>query len=163
MKSLLAFVALLFIVLPGSIYAQKTWTYKQYGLQFTTPAEFNVSKNDASSFVASDGRSITLSIYPYKDASVTKEKIADIAWNKVNATNKKSDESIPIELDGYEGYAMVGSGMQNNREVVFIAFGCIDPSSETNFYSVIYYWNDENADANTDKAIGILKSFKKVR
>jgi len=162
MKSLLAFVAFFFIALQGSVYAQKTWTYKQYGLQFTTPADFNVRTNDAKSFVASDGKSITLSIYPYKDASVTKEKIADIAWNKINATNKKSDERIPIDLDGYKGYAMVGSGLQNNKELLFIAFGCIDPTSETNFYSIIYYWNDSNADANTDKAIGILKSFKKV-
>lgn len=106
MKSLLAFVAFLFIALQGSVYAQKTWTYKQYGLQFKTPSDFNVTKNDGSSFVASDGKSITVSIYPYKDASVTKKQIADIAWQKVNATNKKSDESIPINLDGYEGYAM---------------------------------------------------------
>lgn len=43
MKYLLAFAAFLFIALQGSVYAQKTWTYKQYGLQFTTPSDFNVT------------------------------------------------------------------------------------------------------------------------
>lgn len=156
-------IALFLVALSTSAFAQTTWTYKQYNLKFTTPANFKVTANDDKSFVANDGKAITFSLYPYKDATVTKEKIADLAWSKINATEKTKNRSTTLSMEGgYEGYYMTGKGKQNGKELVFIAFGCIDTQSSVNFYSIIYFWNDANATANTDTAINIFKSFKRA-
>jgi hypothetical protein len=29
-------------------------------------------------------------------------KVAQVAWSKINATNKQSDEKIPIDLNGFD-------------------------------------------------------------
>ncbi|MCC5944533.1 MAG: hypothetical protein JJT94_06325 [Bernardetiaceae bacterium] len=139
----------------------KHWTYTQYGMGFQLPSYMNVTTNNNNQFVASGG-AMSVMIEPWNDASASASDIARRAYDRTNATNKYVEYKERVNLNGYDGYVIVGDGMQNGKALVFVTMGMIDPSSATNFLVTILFWDDPSQhDYLVDTAVDIMGSFYK--
>jgi hypothetical protein len=160
----LLFTFALFCLLGLSSQAQAqmtNWSYNQYGMGFQMPSYMQVTTNNSSQFIASGG-AMSVKIEPWNDASRTASDIARLAYDRTNASNKYVEYKDRVNLNGYDGYVMVGDGYQNGRALVFVTMGMIDPSSPTNFLVTILFWDDPSQhDYLVNTAVDIMQSFYK--
>lgn len=161
MKTFLAFV-FLFLGLSAQAQRMKPMEWADYNLGFSVPNSFSITENTDDRFTAS-GEDITLHISPYKDETLTSEDVANRALQSLNASGVELTLNEPVELQGFEGYQMVGYGQQDGRDLLFLVLGLIDPDGDTNLAAYVMWWHDEaRNDMNTKTALKILKSFKKL-
>ncbi len=155
---LLAFV----LVSQADAQRMKPMEWKTYNIGFSVPVKFNVTESTGERFTAS-GEDMTLHISPYLDESLSAEEVANRALGSLNASGVELTLNEPVTLQGLEGYQMVGYGQQSGRDMLFVVLGLIDPDGSTNMAAYMMWWHDESRnEANTQTAIKILQSFKKL-
>ncbi len=141
------------------------WTdmvWDKYGITFKAPTGFDIKKNTDKVFTCS-GLNFTVTIKPYKDASLKANDAANKAYADLNATDMEIDVDEKVKLNGFEGYKILGSGKQNGKKLLFAALGAIDPDSDVNFSVNILFWDDPaHNDVNKEAALYILESFAKA-
>ena len=99
----LASVSLMVVLLALSFNANaqdglQEMTWDEYGIEFVAPADFDLIQNDAKAFTAK-GAAFTLSIKPWKDASITDPlDIAQKAFDITPGTEKTVEIEKPIKI-----------------------------------------------------------------
>jgi len=161
MKNFLILASFL-LTTAASAQRMKPMEWADFNVGFSLPNSFNITESTGERFTAS-GEDITLHIAPYKDESMTAEQVANAALELLNATGVELTLHEPVELQGLEGYQMVGYGQQEGRDLLFLVLGLIDPDGDTNLAAYVMWWHDETRnEVNTKTALKILKSFKKL-
>jgi len=149
-------IAFFLISMNGIITAQQQYTWEEYGISFSLADDFLEKKNDATEFSA-DGDGMSLSIIPFKDASIDQEDITGFVMEAAASMElDRVDDVSTIEINGFQGgYA---EGVQDGGNVFMM--GLIDPDSETNFFVIIAFLEgDGNA---IDEGIEICRSIQKL-
>ncbi|MCE2789769.1 MAG: hypothetical protein LW630_07645 [Saprospiraceae bacterium] len=149
-------IAFFLISMNGIITAQQQYTWEEYGISFSLADDFVEKKNDATEFSA-DGDGMSLSIIPFKDASIDQEDITGFVMEAAASMElDRVDDVSTIEINGFQGgYA---EGVQDGVNVFMM--GLIDPDSETNFFVIIAFLEgDGNA---IDEGIEICRSIQKL-
>ena len=149
-------IAFFLISMSGIITAQQQYTWEEYGISFSLADDFVEKKNDATEFSA-DGDGMSLSIIPFKDASIDQEDITGFVMEAAASMElDRVDDVSTIEINGFQGgYA---EGVQDGVNVFMM--GLIDPDSETNFFVIIAFLEgDGNA---IDEGIEICRSIQKL-
>jgi hypothetical protein len=140
------------------------WTdlvWETYGIGFKAPSDFTLTENDHNAFTA-NGAIFTMSIKPWKDASITDPmKICQHALDITPGSDKKVILEQEIKhmngLNGYEGYC---TATQDGKFLHILVGGYLNPSNSTNFTVQLLFWdNEEHNKTNIDAAIYILESF----
>jgi len=163
MKSIVFIAAFLLVGMDAHSQRMKPMEWADYNLAFSVPNNFSVTENTDDRFTAS-GEDMTLHISPYRDETMTAEDVANRALESLNATGVELTLHESVDLQGFEGYQMVGYGQQDGRDLLFLVLGLIDPDGDTNLAAYMMWWHDESRnDANTKAALKILKSFKKLK
>lgn len=140
----------------------KEMEWDQFKIAFKVPDYFEEKSNTEKAYTAS-GSDFTLSIQPWKDATLTAEDVANKALKKLNATDVTITSQEKVKLKGFEGYQIIGAGAQNGKALIFAVLGMIDPDGETNFSAYIMFWHDEETDeGNIEIATTIIESFAKI-
>ena len=118
-----------------SLSAQQEFTWEEYGIGFTLADDFSETVNNIEEFSAT-GDGMEISIIPFKDNTI-------------------DDSDITTYTMAIAAYA---EGVQNGVKI--FVMGLIDPESETNFFVMIVFQdNDQNA---IDEAINICQSIHKL-
>jgi hypothetical protein len=138
-------------------YSQDDWDYEweQYHIVFTLAEDFKVTSNTAEEFVAS-GDGMEFGIFPFSDETVDHSNITEytIAIAKTLKLEELDDVDV-LNLNGLKGAYV--EGYKEGVRIVLLGF--IDPESDTNFFSVISFADDDkNAE---DETVRIIKSFRK--
>ncbi len=138
-------------------YSQDDWDYEweQYHIVFTLAEDFKVTSNTADEFVAS-GDGMEFGIFPFSDETVDHSNITEytIAIAKTLKLEELDDVDV-LDLNGLKGAYV--EGYKEGVRIVLLGF--IDPESDTNFFSVISFADDDkNAE---DETVRIIKSFRK--
>jgi hypothetical protein len=154
MKKLIAL-----IILSGFSYfgfGQQEYTWDEYGISFSLADDFRENVNNIDEFSAT-GDGMELSIIPFKDETIDDSDITAYTMG-IAASMKfeRIDDISVIEFNGFQGgYA---EGVSDGVKVFIM--GLIDPDSETNFFIIITFLdNDKNA---IDEAVNICTSIQKL-
>jgi len=141
MKSLLVTILVaLFTVATASAQWQE-YTWSQYGLSFSVPSTHQIKVNKSDKFESGDNMT-WIELYPYNDASETaKGMIKKVAQQGGFSIYKEG----AYNSGGWEGY-WVECTTAKWPTWKFWLIGFIDPNSETNFYSIIW-WKKGNQKA----------------
>lgn len=154
------FILLVFLLAgftKSDLYSQKDYDYewKQHNIVFTLPEDFKEVTNKADEFTAS-GDGMEFGIFPFSDASVDHSNIT--AYTIAIAKHIKLEELDDVdvmELNGLQGAYV--EGFKEGARVVVLGF--IDPDSDTNFFAMITFKDDDGV--AEDEAVRILKSLRK--
>ena len=139
----------------------KEMEWKSYGIDFKVPPDFEITDNTDKFFSAS-GSGFTLSLVPWKDSTLTAEDAAAKAQANLEATDVIIVSREKVDLKGFDGYEIIGSGKQDGRPMLFAVLGFIDPHSDANFSAYILFWNDPNEnDKNIKIAAEIIEGIGK--
>lgn len=140
----------------NSLSAQQEFTWEEYGIGFTLADDFSETVNNIEEFSAT-GDGMEISIIPFKDNTIDDSDITTYTM-AIAASLKleRIDDINTIDVNGFKGgYA---EGVQNGVKI--FVMGLIDPESETNFFIMIVFQdNDQNA---IDEAINICQSIHKL-
>lgn len=150
---------LVLIISAISVNAQNyvNWEWTQYKIVFSLAGDFKPVVNTAEEFSA-EGDGMEISIFPFKDKSISHEDIADYTLAIAESIEAEEyDDADVVQLNGLQG-AFVEAYKDGDRVVIL---GFIDPASATNFFAVITF-GDDDAEAE-DEAVRIIKSFRKKR
>ncbi|MBK7095275.1 MAG: hypothetical protein IPH57_09610 [Saprospiraceae bacterium] len=137
-------------------FSQQEYTWDEYGISFSLADDFREKVNNINEFSAT-GDGMELSIIPFKDESIDDSDITAYTMG-IAASMKfeRIDDISVIEFNGFQGgYA---EGVSDGVKVFIM--GLIDPDSETNFFIIITFLdNDKNA---IDEAVSICTSIQKL-
>jgi hypothetical protein len=154
--SRLYFIALLSL-LSVPAFSQDKWDFEweHYNLIFTLAEDFKVTTNTADEFTAS-GDGMEFGVFPFNDETVDETSITSYTLDIAKSLEMERLDDVDIlTLNGLKG-AFV-EGYKDGSRIVLLGF--IDPESETNFFSVITFSDDDTeAEAET---VRIIKSFRK--
>jgi len=146
-------------------HAQDQWKdmeWQTYGMEFQVPDEFQITESTGKIFTAT-GDGFTLSIQPWVDSTLSAEQVAQKTQESLEADDVQITSREKVDLKGYEGYELIGSGKQEGKEMLFVILGFIDPEGDTNFSAYILFWNDEiSNDKNIKIAEHIVESIGKA-
>jgi hypothetical protein len=138
-------------------FSQDKWDFEwdQHNIAFTLAEDFKVVTNDGDEFSAK-GDGMDFSIFPFSDNSIDHSNITEytIAIAKTLELERLDDVDV-LDLNGLKGAYVEGS--KEGARVVLLGF--IDPESDTNFFAVITFADDD--DEATAEAIRMIKSFRK--
>lgn len=140
----------------NQLYSQSGWvqmTWPAYGIDFMLPENFAVFESSADHYIA-QGNGFSFAIRPWRDSTLTAEQVAAKALEQLNAEDAAITFRDKIDLDGFEGYEIIGAGRQEGSDLFFVALGFIDPLSDLNYSAYIMFWHDPEKD---DENIGIVK------
>lgn len=147
-------ITVMLCLIVSNAFAQTNdWEWSTYKLKFSIFEDCQATTNNSEEFTA-DCEGISISIFPWIDDEVSVDELA----NAVIAIAEELDydeisEASDIELNDFEGVMI--EGVKDGVNAVII--GLLDPTSSTNFYSVIIY-----EDGMEDDAAGIALSFEKM-
>ncbi len=154
MKSFLTLIV--FFVLSQYAFSQQYYEWEEYGITFSLADDFEETVNSADEFSAA-GDGMELSIIPFKNDEIDASDISTYTMSIASSMDfERIDDISLIEFNGFEGaYAEgVADGIK-----VFI-MGLIDPDSDTNFFIIIAFLDDDqNA---IEEAINICTSIEKM-
>jgi len=161
------FVVTLLTGLNGSnLFAQEEdWIdmeWDTYKIAFKAPKDFTLKQNDDKAFTA-NGAIFTMSLKPWKDASITDPTdIALKAYETTPGTDKTIIEEKELNVNGYKGYYAYCTAIQKEKGMHMIIAGFLDPNSETNFTVQLLFWDSDDATnlLNYEAAQYILQSLK---
>lgn len=131
----------------------KPWNWKDYNIKFKVPNDFKVTKNDASTFIAENGK-INLSIYPRKGENLTVETMESTLINWANGNNVMDFEKANFieNLKGFQCYYIDGKVGEFPTSLMLM----VNPSNpEVSLYIWLSY-----AASEFETAVEILKSFE---
>lgn len=155
------------VVLTGLSYAvPKGWdkiTWKEYGILFYLPSEVE-TKTDTSEKYVAESDTLRFELYPWSDPELSAEQVADAAYEDLDwVKSKKTVSEEKRDLNGFEGYEILGEGTVDGEDVNWAVLGFIDPGSSVNFASYIIYWKgDRDEEENIEVERDIIESFTKV-
>ncbi len=163
-KSLLFAFSMLFVfVMSANGQTLKKMNYTQYGLQFSVPTTMNNTANTATQFVVS-GNSLTMTLQPYKDASVeTGLEIAQGMYKTMNIQDKEVLTEGEEDAGPFKGYRFFGSGTQGGKDIYFYCGGFLNPNTDTNFKVYFYFWADDKWETNLALCDKIIASFTTIK
>lgn len=138
------------------LYGQAGWkemTWPDYKMDFMLPEHFKVMESSESIFVA-EGDGFSFAIQPWRDSTLSLEEVAAQALEQLAADDASVMIRDKIDLDGFDGYEIIGTGKQEGSDMIFVVLGFIDPVSDANFSAYILFWHDTKTD---DENIRIAK------
>lgn len=142
MKSIL-FGLLLFLGSASLLKAQDDYQWDTHGIGFKAKSDMKVVVNKADEFEASNGQ-ITLDIFPWQDAEVNHEDLAD---GIVEIAKELKFDNIhgadALEIDDFQGYYVEGT--KDGVEALIIIL--LDKESSTNLIATIIYQKGNKEDA----------------
>ncbi len=132
------------------------YTWDEYGIGFKLAPDFKEKVNNIEEFTA-DGDGMSLSIIPFKDETIDDSDIVKYTIGIAKSLNLEGIHDVDvISLKGFEGGYV--EGVKDGAKVFLM--GLIDPKSDTNFFVVITFL-DNDAEA-TKEAVNICTSFRKL-
>ena len=135
--------------------AQTDWEWSQHHIAFTLADDFKPVTNTGDEFTAK-GDGMDFSIFPFGDQEIDHSSIADYTIEIAKSVElEQVDDADVIEINGLKGAYV--EGYKEGHRVVLLGF--IDPESETNFFAVITF-ADDDAEAEQE-AIRMIRSFRK--
>lgn len=153
-----SFLLLLFFGFSAETATAQTTLYNwdSYGVQFSVPSTHKVKQSSGTAFESGDNLT-WIEMYPFKDYSATaKGMIQTITTqNNYNVISEGAYKS-----GGYDGY-WIRCSTSKHPTWLFWVIGFIDPESDTNFYSIIW-WKKGNQRAY-DLAYDMSYSFKRMK
>ncbi len=165
------FKSLFAIALPVLIFATPAkaanFEWKDYNVQFVLPDDMKITANTGDKFEA-ESPGLSFDIYPWKDAKETAQNIAKEAFAtlgkelEVDPKTAKSSDGGALKINEYDAYLMEGEGKAKDGALIYAVIGMIDPGSEVNFAAYVYFYSEDKEEA-LKKAVGILKSIKKMK
>jgi hypothetical protein len=131
----------------------KPWDWKDYNLKFQVPSDFKVTKSDATTFIAENGK-INLSIYPRKGENLPPETMEAtlLKWAKDNKVTNYDKANFIENLKGFQCYYLDGKVGEFPTSLMLM----VNPNSPD---ISIYIWLSYDA-AEFETAVEILKSFE---
>jgi len=150
------FIVFSMVSLMQTLSAQQNYTWSEYGLSFSLADDFKEEVNNAEEFSAA-GDGMNMAIIPFKDADFDDADIT--AFTLAIAASMdlgRIDDVNVIDINGFQGGYAEG---EKDGAKIFI-MGLIDPDSETNFFVLITFM-DQDANA-TQEAINICQSIHKM-
>ena len=155
-KKILLLLIVFGVSITNHISAQQEYSWEEYGIGFSLADDFKETVNSMEEFSAV-GDGMELSIIPFKDNSIDDSDINAYTMSIAASLKlEKIDDISTIEINGFKGgYA---EGVQNGVKI--FVMGLIEPNSETNFFvMIVFQENDENA---VEEAISICQSIHKI-
>ena len=155
-KKLILFCGL--VLFSGMLYGQTGWkqmTWPVYGMDFMVPENFKIMESSADIYVA-EGDGFSFAIQPWRDSTLSLEQVAAKALEQLDAEDAAVTIRDKVDLDGFEGYEIIGAGKQEGSDMIFVVLGFIDPVSDANFSAYILFWHDMKTD---DENIRIAKQI----
>lgn len=138
-------------------HAQTDYTWDQYHITFTLANDFKVISNTGEEFTA-QGDGMEFGIFPFADESIDHTNIAEFTVEIAKSVElEEVDDADVVELNGLKGAYV--EGYKDGSRVVLLGF--IDPGSDTNFFSIITFGDDDKV--AEDEAVAIIKSFRKKK
>ena len=140
----------------GNAKAQQVYTWDEYGISFTLADDFKESVNNIDEFSAT-GDGMELAIIPFKDETIDDTDINAYTMSIAASLKlQRVDDISVIDFNGFKGGYAEGA-LDGAR--IFI-MGLIDPTSDTNFFVIITFLDDDkNA---SEEAVNICKKKKKI-
>ncbi len=140
----------------SSAFTQKTFVWEYYQIQITVPDDFQVLKNDNHDFeMKGDGMDLAMHIFE-ENISIDELNEATIHGAKA-ARLTEVDEATEIRVNELEGFYV--EGYKEGFRVIFAGLG--DPSTQSNFFLVITFADDDNEAEKA--AFQILNSLDVLR
>lgn len=134
--------------------AQTTnYNWDSYGLSFTVPSTHEVKQSGSAEFESGDNKT-WIEIYPYKDYSATPQSMID----KVVSTEGFAIESKGDYSSGKFKGRWVRATTPKHPTWKFWVIGFIDPDSDVNFYTIIWWKKGDSSAYNL--AYDMSYSFK---
>ena len=138
------------------VFAQQEYEWDAYGVAFTLPDDFRETSSNSETFEA-EGEGMAFSITVFEDGDLDEEDIVDFTLSIAEEINMDvADEADLVDVNGYVGAYILG--MKDG--VAFYLLGMIDPESETNFYALFAF--DDEDDVADEDAVGILLSIRPI-
>lgn len=138
-----------------SVTAQTDWEWKQHHIAFTLADDFKPVTNTADEFTAS-GDGMEFGIFPFSDQTLDHSNITAYTISIAKSLKlERLDDVDVLEMNGLEGAYV--EGYKEGLRVVMLGF--IDPDTETNFFSIITFADDD--EEAVKEAINIIQSFRK--
>lgn len=148
---------LLFAVVKTQAQRYYDYEWTQYKVVFSLAGDFKPVVNNAEEFSAV-GDGMEISIFPFNDNSISHDDIAEYTVAIAESMEAEEiDDADVIQLNGLKG-AFVEAYKDGDRVVIL---GFIDPVSDSNFFAVITF-ADDDAEAE-DEAVRIIRSFRKKK
>lgn len=135
---------------------QQNYTWDEYGISFSLADDFKETVNNIEEFSAV-GDGMDMSIIPFKDETIDDTDITGYTMAIAASLNLgRIDDVSTIDFNGFKG----GYAEGEKDGVKLFLMGLIDPNSDTNFFVIISFLDqDQNA---IDEAINICKSIRKM-
>ncbi|HAQ38040.1 MAG TPA: hypothetical protein PLU49_10405 [Saprospiraceae bacterium] len=150
------FTLIIFFSICHFTYSQQQYEWHTYGISFSLADDFVETVNNIDEFSAV-GDGMELSIVPFKNDEIDATDIASFTLEIAASLDfERIDDISLIEFNNFEGaYA---EGVSDGVKVFIM--GLIDPDSDTNFFIIISFLDeDENA---IEEAINICTSIERL-
>ncbi len=140
----------------STAFSQQNYTWNEYGISFTLADDFKETVNNIEEFSAV-GDGMDLSIIPFKDETIDDSDINAYTMSIAASLKlQRIDDVSVIDINGFKGGYAEGA---SDGARIFI-MGLIDPNSDTNFFVIITFLDDDkNA---SEEAVNICKSIRKL-
>ena len=153
-KYILSVLVLCLLTIP--VFAQDAYEWEDYDLEFTLPANFDVTASSGEEFTA-EGGGMSFSIIPFDDDSIDSSDITSYTIEIAASLGLDGIDDVDlIDINGFSGGYVEG----NQDGVTLFMMGLIDPDSDTNFFVIIAFEEGDTKASNI--AVNICKSIKKM-
>ncbi len=135
--------------------SQTNWTWDSYGIVFQTPSDFKVTTDNSEEFSA-ENDNVFLTLTPWKDATVTKQNLADALKSIVKDMEYDDmSELDKVDSNDFTGYAVYGK----KDGVKAIIATLLNKKSGTNLIVIIVFIDGyEKTAKKIAMSIGVKKS-----
>lgn len=151
------FLLCLSFIATMTVQAQQDWDYEwtQYNIVFTLASDFKTITNTADEYTA-QGDGMEFAIAPFAESTIDHSDIAAYTLEVAASLKMQEvDDADVLTINGLKG-AFV-EGYKDGDRVVLLGF--IDPSSDTNFFAVITFADDDKV--AEEEAVRMIKSIRK--
>lgn len=146
-------IIVLFFFFGTAANAQHEYTWDHYKISMTLPEDFKVTKNTDTEFDAS-GEGIELGMDIFADKHVTVDEMKDATIGIINDLHLDHIDVVhDVDSHDFHGKYIMGA---KGKDAIMVA-GLIVPHSETNFWVIITF-HDDDANAEAD-GLKILNSL----
>lgn len=154
MKSIFG-ICLFLLFAFSAMQAQTTWEWEQHHISFTLADDFKATSNNANEFIAK-GDGMEFSIFPFSDPDIDQSDITKYTLEIAKSVElEELDDVDVLEMNGLKGAYV--EGYKDGSRVVLLGF--IDEATDTNFFSVITF-SDDDEEAEKE-AVRMISSIRK--
>ena len=136
--------------------AQQMYTWDDYGIAFSLADDFKETVSNGEEFSAV-GDGMELSILPFSDETIDDTDITAYTMAVAASLNLgRIDDINEITFNGFKGgYA---EGVSDGVKIFLM--GLIDPNSDTNFFVIITFLDNDSL--AIEEAVNICRSIHKI-